>query len=87
MRVQFLVENTEEYTGELFQIVESYESCEWPYNGYDVYEVDTDSLKNIRVYNKISGTDYEACDSIACTDSRGDFRFVSVWSPIEGVRS
>ena len=87
MRVQFLVENTEEYAGESFKIVESYESCEWPYNGYDVYEVEVDNLKDIRVYNKISHIEYEAYDSIICTDSRGEYRTVSVWSPIEGVRS
>lgn len=83
MKVQFMVEANEYYNSEMeYKIVESYYPDEYPYNGYDIYQVETDDISNVRVVNKTSGIEYKAEEAKKFKDGNETIYYVSIWSPI-----
>lgn len=82
MTVQFMVEDNQYYNSEMeYKIVESYYP-EYPLCGYDVYEVETDNIKNIRVIFA-NGTEYEAERVTKFKDGKQTKYAVSLWNPIQ----
>lgn len=84
MKVQFLVEENEYYNSDMpYKIVESYCSDEYPCRGYDIYEVETDDIRNIRVINHTNMTEYEAEDVVKFRDDKETKYYVSLWNPVQ----
>lgn len=82
MIVQFMVEDNQYYNSDMeYKIVESYYPDEYPYNGYDIYEVETDNLSDIHVIFA-NGTEYEAEQAMKFRDGNQTKYSVSIWSPI-----
>lgn len=83
MKVEFMVEDTAYYNSDMpYKIVESYDP-EYPLHGYDIYQVETDNISNIRVVNETNGTEYEAEQAVECKDGGETVYVVSIWKPVE----
>lgn len=83
MIVQFMVEENHYYNSDMeYKIVESYYPDEYPYHGYDIYEVETDNIKNIRVIFA-NGTECEAEQVMKFKDGNQTKFHVSLWNPIQ----
>lgn len=81
MKVEFMVADNEYYNSDMeYKIVESY----YPdgMQGYDIYRVDTDDIRKIRVVNEASGTEYEAEQTTECKDGNEKIYYVSIWNPV-----
>lgn len=58
MKVQFMVEENAYYNSDMpYKIVESYYPDEYPCRGYDIYEVETDDIRNIHIVNHTNMTE------------------------------
>ena len=83
MKVQFLVEKNAYYNSDMdYKIVESYYPDEYPCRGYDIYEVETDDIRNIHIVNHTNMTEYEAEDVVKFRDGKETKYYVSLWNPV-----
>ena len=85
MTVQFMVEDNECLTSEMeYKIVESYYPTEYPFHGYEIYQVEVDDFRSIRVLNVPTGIEYQADEATEYANADGTvYYYVSVWSPID----
>jgi tRNA A37 threonylcarbamoyladenosine biosynthesis protein TsaE len=65
-----------------YKIVESYSPEEYDQHGYDVYRVETDNISDVRIVNKVNGTEYFAESAIKCKDGNETIYVVTVWCPL-----
>ena len=83
MKVQFLVEENAYYNSDMpYKIVESYYPDDPRCKGYDIYEVETDDIRNIRVVNLTSHTEYEADEVLDFKDGDETKYYVALWNPV-----
>ena len=83
MIVQFMVEGNHAYNADMeYKIVESYYPDEPPYIGYDIYEVETDNFRNVRVIFA-DGTEYEADQIVEFRDGNQTKYAVSIWNAVQ----
>lgn len=81
MKVQFMVEWGDFYTGDLeYKIVESFEG-DYLFYGYDIYEVETDDISKITVI--IGHTEYKADELMEFKDGETVKYYVKIWTQIE----
>lgn len=79
MTVRFMVEFSNEYDSDMeYKVVESYTDCEYPWCGYDIYEVETDNVKKIRVI--MDGVEYMP---LFTSKDKDGIRYVDAWTPVE----
>ena len=83
MKIEFMVEDHQHFNSDLeYKIVESYYPNEYPYRGYDIYRVETDDIRNIRVCDTNSMIEYMPEQTIQCKDGNETIYYVSIWTPI-----
>lgn len=82
IKVEFMVADNEYYNSDMeYKIVESY----YPdgMQGYDIYQVETENIRDIHVINHTTGIEYEAEQTIPYKDGNETIYHVSIWNPVQ----
>lgn len=75
--VEFMVESNQEYLSDMpYRVVDGYNDG---FNGYDIYQVETDDISKIRVLWESTGIEYVPDRVERCKDG---VYVVTVWTPI-----
>ena len=83
MIVEFMVEDNEIFNSDMaYKIVERYRQPEYPYGGYEIYRVETDDIKKIRVINETSGIEYEPYKTDTYKSGNETVHYVKIWNPV-----
>lgn len=83
MLVEFMVEDNEYFNSDMaYKIVERYRQPEYPYGGYEIYRVETDDIKKIRVVNNTTDIEYVPYKLETCKSGNDTVHFVKIWDPV-----
>ena len=67
MYVQFMVADGERYLSPMpHKVIETYRQPEYPYAGYEVYEVKAENVRDIRVYDEDQDCVYVPSKAVYC---------------------
>lgn len=81
-KVEFMVEEGVSFDSDMeYTIVESYYPDDYT-PGYDIYQVETDDIRNIRVTFP-NGIEYEADQVVDFKKGNETCYYVSIWNPVE----